>query len=239
MKMMNLNQAKFKEIQKKIDTVIIPIGTIEAHGEHLPLGTDVLIPEGLVEKIETKMGEKVLIAPTVNYGHVWTLAAYPGSINISTEVLMQYVCEIGQAFVKAGFKNIVLLNGHGGNIPALITAGERIADLDVQVITFNWWIDFKNEILQICEGQGHAGEDETSAALAVAEEYCDMSLAKENNRQLIANIKRKNIGLLSYQYGLSGEATKGSKEKGEKILNSVADRIMEILEQIWKDEIIV
>ncbi|MCK4260211.1 MAG: creatininase family protein, partial [Halanaerobiales bacterium] len=55
----HLNQAKFKEIQGKIDTAIIPIGTIEAHGEHLPLGTDVLIPEGLVERIEEKMGESI------------------------------------------------------------------------------------------------------------------------------------------------------------------------------------
>ncbi|AZR73646.1 hypothetical protein BBF96_09760 [Anoxybacter fermentans] len=238
MKMIYLNQAKFKEIQGKIDTVIIPIGTIEAHGEHLPLGTDVLIPEGLVERIEVKMGDRVLIAPTVNYGHVWTLAAYPGSVNISTEILTKYIYEIGKSLIDAGFTNIVLLNGHGGNIPAITTAGEMLADYGGQVITFNWWIDFREEILEICEGQGHAGEDETSAVLAVAEPYCDMSLAKANNKKLIANIKRKNIGKISYEHALSGDATKASREKGERILERVAERMMEILEEVWKDNIV-
>lgn len=240
MRMVFLNQARYKELIEKIDTVIIPIGTIETHGEHLPVGTDILIPEGLVTKIEEKMGEKVLVAPTVNYGHVWTLGAFSGSINVSSKILSEYISEIGKAFVAEGLKNIVLLNGHGGNIPALTIASEMIADVDseVQVITFNWWLDFRQEILEVCQSQGHAGEDETSAMLALAEPHCDMSLARVNNNRLIANIKRQNIGLLSYQYGLSGDATKGTKVKGEKILDVVAQRIMGILEQIWQGEII-
>lgn len=238
MKMMYLTQAKFKEIQKNVDTVVIPIGTIEAHGEHLPLGTDVLIPEGLVERLEAKIGDQILFAPSINYGHVWTLAAYPGYVNISTETLTRYIYEVGKSMLDNGFKNIVLLNGHGGNIPALAPAGEMLADAGAQVITFNWWVDFRKEILQFCEGQGHAGEDESAAALAVAEEHCDMSLAKVNNKRLIANIKRKNIGEVSYTYGLSGDATKATKEKGEKMLDLVAERMLEILERVWADDIL-
>ncbi|MCK4260210.1 MAG: creatininase family protein [Halanaerobiales bacterium] len=179
-----------------------------------------------------------MIAPSVNYGHVWTLAAFPGSVNISTEVLSKYIYEIGRSLIDLGFVNIVLLNGHGGNIPAFAIAGEMLADYGGQVITFNWWIDFRDEVLEFCDGQGHAGEDETSAALAVAEEYCDMSLAKRNMNKLIANIKRKDIGKISYEYGLSGDATKGTKEKGERMLDRVADRMMEILEQIWEGDIV-
>lgn len=237
MKMMYLNQAKFKEIMGKIDTVIIPIGTIETHGEHLPLGTDVLIPEGLCERIDAKMGERILIAPSVNYGHVWALAAFPGCVNISMGVLQEYIYEIGKSFVEQGFKNIVLLNGHGGNNAALGVVGEMLADLGATVVTFHWWMDFRAEILQFCEGQGHAGEDETSAALAVAEPYCDMSLARVNNRNLIANIKWKGMGLTTYEHGLSGDATKGTKEKGEKMLDLVAQRMVEIIERVWKNDI--
>lgn len=239
MKMLYLNQNKFKEAQKKINTVIIPIGTIEAHGEHLPVGTDILIPEGLVDRIEKIIGDHVLIAPSVNYGHVWTLNPFPGSINISTKILSEYIFEIGKSFIESDFIYIVLLNGHGGNIPALSSVSERLADLGGTVITFNWWVDFKDEILKICEGQGHAGEDESSAALAVAESHCDMTLAKYNNRRLIANIKKKDIGLLSYEHAMNGDATKATREKGEKILETVTAKIVEILREVWQDNIFI
>ena len=238
MKMIYLNQARFKEVQKNVDTVIIPIGTIEAHGQHLPLGTDVLIPEGLVEKIEEKIGDKILIAPSVNYGHVWTLGAYPGSVDIPTKVLIRYIEEIGKSLIDDGFKNIFLLNGHGGNIPAVTTVGEILADYGGQAVVFNWWIDFNDEILKVCEGQGHAGEDESSAVLAVAEEHCDMDLAEVNNDRLIARIYRQDIGKVSYKHALSGDATKASREKGEEILERVSKRMVEIIERIWKDDIL-
>lgn len=237
MKMIYLTQAKFRELQGRVNTVIIPIGTIEAHGEHLPLGTDVLIPEGIVERIEAKLGERILVAPSINYGHVWALGVYPGGVDITPDVLTQYVYQVGCSLLKQGFINIILMNGHGGNSPALSTAGEMLADEGALVVTFNWWIDFRSEILECCEGQGHAGEDETAAALAVAEEHCEMSRARVNNRTLIANIKQRGIGRTSYEYGLSGDATKGTREKGERMLDRVAGRMMEIIEKVWRGEI--
>lgn len=238
MKMMYLTQAKFRELQKRVNTVIIPIGTIEAHGEHLPLGTDVLIPEGIVERIEAKMGDRILVAPSVNYGHVWTLGVYPGGVDVPTDLLTQYIYHVGRSLLKQGFSHIILMNGHGGNSPALSTVGEMLADEGAVVVTFNWWVDFRAEILEFCEGQGHAGEDETAAALAVAEAYCDMSRAKVNHKTLIANIKKQGIGHISYEHGLSGDATKGTREKGEKMLDRVAERMMEIIEKVWRGEIV-
>lgn len=238
MRLKYLNKAKFKEVCEDIDTVILPVGAIEAHGDHLPLGTDIFIPEGLVDRIEDSIGDNILFAPPINYGHVWTMNTYAGSIDIPTEVLVDYITEVGKSIAGDTFDNIVLLNGHGGNIPAVTTAAERLADYGLQVVIFNWWQDFSDEILEICDSQGHAGEDESSAVLAVAEEYCDMKLAGVNNNKLIANIKKPDIGQVSYKNALSGDATKASCSKGEKILESISEKIIQIIKKVEKGEIL-
>ena len=229
MKIKNLTKSEFKNYISEIKTIVLPVGAVEPHGDHLPLGTDIFIPEGLVNKFEEKIGDKIMIAPPVNYGHVWTMKPYPGAVNISTSILVEYLNEIGNSFLDNGIKNIVMLNGHGGNVSAINTAAEKLADQGARVIIFSWWQDFKEEILEICDTQGHAGEDESSAVLAVAEDYCHMELAKVNNNKLIATIKEKNIGKISYKNALSGDPRQASKEKGEKLLKKISNKMIEII----------
>lgn len=232
MYMKYMNMDNFEEKIKDINTLIIPIGMIEAHGHHCPLGTDILIPNKFCEIIESKIGDKVIIAPEINYGHSWALSVYPGTINVSTEAFMNYVREICIEFIRNGFKNIVLLNGHGGNISALRSVNEAIADNDGVAIAFNWWVDFKDEILKITEAQGHAGEDETSAVLGIDESLVDMSRATRNEINIKGNIYFKDFGKVVYKDALSGDATKATKEKGDKIYKVVSDKMIEIIEMV-------
>ncbi|WP_202709149.1 creatininase family protein [Sporosalibacterium faouarense] len=236
MYMKYMNMDTFKEKTSTVDTVIIPIGMIEAHGHHCPLGTDILIPNKFCEIIEDKIGDKVIIAPEINYGHSWALSVYPGTINVSTEAFTNYVKEVALGFVANGFKNIILLNGHGGNISALRPISEAIADNNSVAVVFNWWVDFRDEILKITEGQGHAGEDETSAVLAIDESIVDMSKATSNEIKIKGSIYFKDFGKIIYKDALSGDATKASKEKGEEIYKSVSKRIIEIISDVQKGE---
>ena len=89
MRLANLTWPKAQEYFEKNDMVLVSIGSIECHGRHIPLGTDTLIPEHLLEKIEKK--SDVLIAPTIPYGACQSLAPYPGTIDIDNEVLYQYL----------------------------------------------------------------------------------------------------------------------------------------------------
>ena len=84
MRLANLTWPKAQEYFEKNDMVLISIGSIECHGRHMPLGTDTLIPDFLLEKIEQK--SDVLIAPTIPYGACQSLAPYPGTIDIDNEV---------------------------------------------------------------------------------------------------------------------------------------------------------
>ena len=226
------NMDSFKEKIKDINTVVIPIGMIEAHGHHCSLATDILIPSKFCEILNKEIGDSIMIAPAVNYGHSWALSPYPGTINVSMEAFSNYVKEIALEFIRNGFKNIVLLNGHGGNASALSPVAEAIANNDGVSVTFHWWIDFKEEILKITEGQGHAGEDETSAVLAIDESLVDMSKATSNNININGRILFKDFGKLIYKDALSGDATKATKEKGEQIYTSVSKRMIEIIKDV-------
>ena len=86
---------------KENDMVILPIGSTECHGRHMPLGTDTLIPDKILDLIEEK-NDNILIAPMIPYGACQSLADYPGTINIDSDVLYQYVYQIVDGLYKHG-----------------------------------------------------------------------------------------------------------------------------------------
>ena len=224
-----LNMHKFIELQETIETVIVPIGTFEAHGPHCPLGTDFLIPNKLVENVNGVLNDKIFIAPTVNYGSSWGLGVFPGTVNISNETMACYIEEIGNGFLTWGLKNIVLLNGHGGNGPAIRIAAQHLADHGANVLVINWWSDYMPQILEICETRGHAGEDETSVMLAITPEAVDMQYAPTNNNKTIGKVYTADISYKSMENAITGDATKATAEKGHKIIEVVTKEIIALL----------
>lgn len=219
----------FKENLKKSDVVIIPVGSVEAHGHHMPLGTDIFSPRLFCKMIDEKIGNEVWIAPEIPYGQSYDLSIYAGTVHIPSEVMGEYVYHIGRSFYENGLKKLIFLNGHGGNVNALNLAGEKIARLGMDVLTINWWLDFSKDILTITEGQGHAGEDETSAILYYNDKLVQMDRAMKNNRKPLVKINFKDRGRVLYENALSGDATLASKEKGERIFKLLTEKIIEII----------
>ena len=109
----------FKKYSEIINTVIIPIGSVEAHGHHLPLGTDIFSPRLFCEKINEKMCEKIWVAPEIPYGQSYDLSIYPGTVTMPSQVMAEYVYYVGKSFCENGLKNVIFLNGHGGNMEML------------------------------------------------------------------------------------------------------------------------
>ena len=226
----------FKKYSEKNNTIIIPIGSLEAHGHHLPLGTDVFSPRLFCEKINEKIGDKIWIAPEIPYGQSYDLAIYPGTVTMPSEVMAEYVYYVGKSFYENGIKNIILLNGHGGNITALSLAAEKLVPLGAAVMTINWWLDFSKDILTITEGQGHAGEDETSAILYYNKELVQMDKAMKNpNKQLIP-VRFMDRGKTIFQDALTGDATLATVEKGQRIFELLEEKIIERIETMQQEK---
>ena len=224
------NTDEYKKIAKKITTMVIPVGSTEAHGRHCPLDTDNLIPERLMADLERKLGKEILIAPEVNYGYTPNLAAFPGTVTLRIETLIALYSEIALGYVKWGAKHIVFMNGHGGNVPALSAACDNVAAAGAYALTISYWLNYSKDILTVCSGQGHAGEDETSLVLALDPELVDMKKATAwNKKPLLAPMNGPDINAYRFPDAVTGDSRKATAEKGEKIFELVLKRNVEMI----------
>jgi creatinine amidohydrolase len=159
-------------VPAEIDTVVLPVGTVEGHGSSC-LGTDNLIPETIAEGIVDRING--LVAPIIPYGVTRSLYRYNGGVGITSETFETYVREVVVSFTDTGFRNVIILNGHGGNNSALkSTAHDLHRDRRVNVCVIHWW-ELCGEITREFFGQvgGHGGIDETAMVQAVDNDLVD------------------------------------------------------------------
>jgi creatinine amidohydrolase len=157
-----LNWMEFKRlVPKKTDAVLVPVGTIEAHGV-TGLGTDNQIPASICGRIADKVN--ALIAPGVNYGITKSLLPYPGSVTVLPDTFERYVSDVTLGLADAGFRRIVFMNGHGGNTEALKSVTLRLfREKKTSSAVVDWWTLCADEIKQVYgHVGGHAGTDETA-----------------------------------------------------------------------------
>src|SRR5438874_7517834 len=118
--MERINWMEFREsVPAKINTVLLPLGTLEAHGVAAN-GTDIIAPVAMARAIAERVN--AMIAPAVPYGFTGILDAYPGSFTIPEDAYRAYVRAVLVGLARYKFRNIVLLNGHGGGQTAILSA---------------------------------------------------------------------------------------------------------------------
>ena len=148
-------------VPSSIDTVILPVGTVEAHGSSC-LGTDNFIPEVISEGIADCIN--ALIAPTLNYGITRSLYRYNGGNTISEQNYGAFVRDILDSLADNNFRNVIVMNGHGGNNTALKTVSSNFhRERKVNIAVIHWWelcADMTNEFFG--HAGGHSGTDETA-----------------------------------------------------------------------------
>ncbi len=160
---------EFREVvPSRCDTVILPVGTQEAHGV-IANGADALVPERLAMMVAPQAN--ALVAPTVHYGLTTTLAAYPGGFAISRSTFKTYCLEVADGLAQSGFRNLIIFNGHGPNrAPLDEVAAEVSARRGVRVLVVNWWAycaELTQEIWGPDQDGGHAALNENAAVQAV------------------------------------------------------------------------
>jgi creatinine amidohydrolase len=141
--------------------------------------------------------------------------------------------EIGKGFIRNGFPNIILFNGHGGNTASLNLVSEQLADLGAMVLTINWWLDYKETTQKFAPDTGHAGEDETSVIMASDPSYVDLENVSQHTIPVPRNLKFKNMGKVSYPGAYSGDAASATAQKGEHIYQALLPLIVKDIEVMW------
>ena len=253
MRLENMTWPQAEKYFKNNDIVLIPLGSTECHGRHMPLGTDTLVPEKILSLLEEKTD--VLIAPVMPYGCTDYLAPFPGTINLGHDVLYLVMTRICESLYVHGARKFVILNGHGGNIPVL----DRVA-LDLQkkgcmLAQLNWWQMVWN-IVPDYEGNmpwhgGHGGAEETSAILYIDESLVDFKEIQDAPMKDIGpfqatgmktvSFKGVDIPVPRYSPDISENGWFGndhpkysSREWGEQLLKGVSAYIIEFLEEFRK-----
>jgi creatinine amidohydrolase len=131
------------EINDAIDlrkVCLVPCGAVEQHGAHLPLDVDLVCPTGIAHGAGRLIPDKLLVLPTVSYGYTGHVMDFPGTINNHFEHFIDHVLDITKSLAYHGFKKIVLLNGHGSNMPNLDLVARRTnLETDAECILAAWW----------------------------------------------------------------------------------------------------
>ena len=159
----DLNYRQVEDYLKKSDTVIIPLGSLENHGLHMPLGTDTIVPDRIAQLVNDRCD--VMIAPGINYGATDDLATFAGTVNLGTEGLTQLLKLVCDGLYSHGFRHFMILNGHGGNNAAIQTVGFHLYRKGALLANLNWWL-MAGQINPEWAG-GHGGGEETAAVMAV------------------------------------------------------------------------
>src|SRR5580658_6354994 len=181
-------ECKWIETEDHCDRVVVlPLGSLEQHGYHLPMLTDSMIGAEIARRAEKVLGSEALFLPTLWIGASDHHQAYPGTVSISNTVYTDVLIDIIESLITAGYRKIFLLNAHGGNItPA------RMAIYDVQLrhqdkpdlfLAFSsWWTIAADQIAAIetldQKIVTHACELETSMILLLRPELVSMDLAR-------------------------------------------------------------
>lgn len=252
---------EIKEGIDKIDAVLIPVGATEQHGRHLPVEFDhfsaTQFCELAAKDLNKNKGKWVVVAPTVNYGCSWYHMNFPGTISHSQRVFMDVVTEVCESLDHHGFKRLIAVNSHGGNSAALTTClTDLYAEKKIRVVLAQWWSLAGSAIkeLGIDSPLIHAEEIETSIALALgtdvrSEELSRACFSRKDkhedkgipiSKHISYDMRTPGSGvIIPMDYideisdtGVVGDATLATKEKGEKLVKTINDKLVELVEDL-------
>jgi len=166
--MERINWMEFREwIPGKINTVLLPLGTIEPHGVTAN-GADIIAPVAIAKEIAPRVN--AMIAPVIPYGFTGVMDAYPGSFTIPEDTYRAYVRAVLVGLAKNKFKNIILINGHGGGQTAILNAlaQEVGRETSTRILVVNWWSYCTDVTIEVFgEDGGHAAENENAFIMAI------------------------------------------------------------------------
>jgi creatinine amidohydrolase len=222
----------------KIDTVILPVGTVEAHGGDC-LGTDNFIPETIASGIAERIN--ALIAPTLSFGITKSLHRYEGCVTLRPDTFAHCLGDIVESFGHSGFRNVIVMNGHGGNNDVLKkVAHDWHRDYGINICVVHWW-ELCAEMTEEFFGHvgGHAGTDESAMVQAVDESLANSDAFDPKQAWFFrpgADVYPVPGTILLYRdgEGLPEYDSAKSKQYRDKVIRSVGDFVQLVLDR-WRE----
>ncbi|HUK26474.1 MAG TPA: creatininase family protein [Terriglobales bacterium] len=225
---------------------ILPLGSVEFHGPHNPLGADSIIISGIAERVAARTNG--LLLPTICFTQCPAhTAAFRGTMSIRPEVMTMYFADILRNVLQFGFKRIFVLNGHDGNIgPGRGAIAEVAHEVgDAAILFASWWEFLPGEMMkslalfhQANGGHGHGGPLETSAVAAFRPDLIHLDKARDlpeppdlsgGPPYFLQKSRAENWP------GYSGKISEASAEKGRRLVGISEDGIVKLVENWLKN----
>lgn len=239
-----LKAAEINALAAKDAVVIVPVGSTEQHGPHLPVQVDSL----LVGEIACRAARRasaataVVVTPTVWTGLAEHHMSLGGTLTLDFSTFLAILRSICRSLVRQNFRRILLLNGHGGNVTALnVVVNELTAELGIPLATTTYWLLASDAFASILEHQKnvrHACEAETSMMLALVPSLVDMNLAAEAVGPTSPELSDTVASDAAYRWrsfksrtshGAIGDPRSASPEKGGRLLSAAAEAVAAVI----------
>lgn len=232
---------------------VLPLGATEQHGPHLPLSVDTVLVEGVIQAALEHLSsdDPVWVLPTQTVGLSTEHTAFPGTLTLSPQTVIQQWCDIGASVARSGVKKMVLFNAHGGHVGLMdVVARELRAQHGLLVYSSSWYqLPLDETVLALFSPQEHrfgihAGDIETSMMLALAPELVRMDLAhnfastaqtRAEHYPLLGNGKSAKLGWHMQDYnpqGAVGNASAATAEKGHALLTTAGEQLAKLLHEV-------
>jgi creatinine amidohydrolase len=236
------------ELDRNGSVVLIPFGSVEQHGPHLRLDEDIQNALTLCELASAASTRVALVAPPVWWGLAPHHMGFPGTITLRLETVTALVHDLCASIASHGFRHILLVNGHGGNAPALAAATTQLsADLSLFVSSLSYWSLIPDVLADIGTsdfgGMGHAGEMETSMALylrpdSVAQPLPEADLPTYRGPHEAIDFRGPGPVMTPLDMardtrdGIIGDPSVATREKGHIIVEALVSRLLDVIEEL-------
>lgn len=253
---MVLSEMTWKQVNEldRSTVVLVPFGAMEQHGLHMPLETDSLIATELARRVDEACGRGLLVAPTQWLGLSTHHMSFSGTISASVETYLALTTEILSSIAQAGFKKILVLNAHGGNVSALdvVLTKCRLMHPETRIVLVTYWNAAAQEIAEIREslpgGMGHACELETSLVLLAKPHAVRTGLMEPDGRWSQSEFLGKDMlmgGAASVsrtfadvsRNGAVGDPRTASAEKGRRFFDAIVSRLASLVADLESGKI--
>jgi len=234
-------------VAKSEATCIIPLGILEKHGPHLPLGTDLIDCREVA--LRAARQEYTIVYPAYYVGQMFEAKHQPGTVAYSTWLMLEFLQETCDELGRNGIKKIILHNGHGGNTHFLrfFCQSQLASKKDYAVYLFDPVEDEAGQTaidkLRKTALDGHAGEEETSVMLAHRPDLVHLDRAKDENGEdlrRLSGLKHAYTGIWWYASQPNhyrGDGSYGNKEFGEMVLNREVALLVEMIRSVKEDTV--
>jgi len=239
---------ELREAAEQNRVVLIPVGTIEQHGPHLPLSTDCITSREIARCVAERIPDEALLMPQVYYSFNFHHLDFPGTIAIDGHTIIDYITDIGKSVAHHGFRKIVLVNGHGSNVPFLDIAARNITNQTEAVAALaSWWALAEPAVTEIREaeypgGLAHGCELETSVILHFRPDLVQLDKAEHDisypkskyffwDLQRPSPIHFQEFFSRNSRTGTQGDPTLASAEKGARVVECVVSNMVELVRE--------